>query len=637
MGDKNYSRRNFLKKFGGDKVSETDELFEKYSRKQLGERSYSEVMMDRNTGQPIDNNGQTANRNGLVTSGLAPYTGIWGEAEATHLLRRTGFGVKIGDVTALVATSRQASVDALCTFPSTPVAPSAAPLNHYANVNVSATNTPLGDSRNVALGDDWSNAILAYATGSNDGTIESYREQSLIAWSWGVAINDATSIREKMTNFWYHFIPISFTAVRNLKQNSSCMSYLYMKLLRDNALGNFKTLIKAIAKSPAMMIYLSTHYSTATTPNENFGRELMELFTLGKVPTQNYEEGDIKSAAKIFSGWRITSFVDPAGFEVKFNYTYHNQTAKPFGINFGGVSIANQTNIAGANEFDIFFDLLFNQQGLTIAKYICRRLYRFFVYYDIDTNCETNVITPLANLLISNNWEMMPVVKTLLNSEHFFDMANRGVMIKSPLDLLIGTLRSLNINTNAVQTSSTSNGITTVVPQVINQYNVWNYFHGKANSNLEQGYGLVPNVSGWKAYYQEPGFYQNWINTNSIQQRSTILTSLSSVNGFTTGNTLIKLDTIAFVKQFSNPTIQDPVAMVNSIVKYLLCRELDPAAVWELVKDNLLGGQVTASYWTSAWDAYNVASPTTTNTNTVKSRLSSLFNAILQLAEYQLM
>ena len=83
-----------------------------------------------------------------------------------------------------------------------------------------------------------------------------------------------------------------------------------------------------------------------------------------------------------------------------------------------------------------------------MSKYICRRLYRFFVYYDIDSNIETNVIEPLSQLFVSNNWNIKPVLEKLFKSEHFFDMANRGVYIKSPFDIILGGLRTFNVNCN---------------------------------------------------------------------------------------------------------------------------------------------------------------------------------------------
>ena len=295
-----------------------------------------------------------------------------------------------------------------------------------------------------------------------------------------------------------------------------------------------------------------------------------------------------------------------------------------FSAFFGNTTITNQAGVNGANEFDIFFDLLFTQQQTTIAKYICRRLYRFFVYYDIDANIEANVIVPLSALLVSNNWNIAPVVSTLLKSEHFFDVANKGVMIKSPVDFIAGTLRTLNINTTPVAGAT----------QVVNQYTIWNYFQNYALNNMDQGLGLVPNVSGWKAYYQDPTYYQNWINSNSIQKRAGLLTSF--INGFTTGTLSIKIDPIAFVQQFPNATIQDPDLLINAIVPYLFTIDLPPTYKNDTKVATLLAGQVTNSYWTTAWNNY-IASPTTANANIVKTRLNSLLTTFLQLAEFQLM
>jgi uncharacterized protein (DUF1800 family) len=374
-----------------------------------------------------------------------------------------------------------------------------------------------------------------------------------------------------------------------------------------------------------MLIYLGNQYSTATVPNENFGRELLELFTMGKVPVQNYTELDVQSAAKVLSGWRVSSFTAAYPFSVAFNESGHNQLDKTFSANFGNTVIANQTGANGANEFDIFFDMLFAQQQTTIAKYICRRLYRFFVYYDIDTNIETNVIAPLATLLINSNWEMQPVLSTLLKSEHFFDAANRGVMIKSPLDFILGTLRTLKIDTTAAPGAG----------QMENQYNLWNYFHVYAFANLEQGFGYVPNVSGWKAYYQDPTYYQNWINSNTIQKRAVLLNSF--IDGFFAGNQTNQFDPIVFVQQFSNTIIQDPDALVDVVIQYLLTVDLPPVYKSNTKVQTLLNGQVTNGYWTTAWNNYVTDPANPTYINIVTERLKALFTTVLQLAEFQLM
>jgi uncharacterized protein (DUF1800 family) len=621
MPNEKFKRKDFFKSITGLKTEaaevvtdeppgDPDPLFKKYARKTLTDRYYSREIEVPTPGGPM------VRRVGNVTSGLTPYAGAWTVWEVAYLLRRVGFGVKKADLDALVALTPSAAVDQLMTL-AAPTNPSPTPLNHY--------QASAADSGLIPLGASWTSNNLAYLTGSNDSTVNSHRQNSLIDWSWGLFLNEGSGIREKMVLFWYHFIPVNFDDVRSMQNNSSTMCHDYMALLRTNALGNFKDLIKAIAKMPAMLVFLSNQYSTATVPNENFARELLELFTMGKVPTQNYTESDIIAASRVFSGWRVPSFVAAYPFAPGFNSAYHNQTNKVFSSFFANTTIANQTGANGANEFDIFFDMLFTQQQDTIAKYVCRRLYRFFVYYDIDANVEANVIVPLAAFLVSSNWQMAPVVSKLLKSEHFFDVVNKGVMIKSPIDFIAGTIRTLNINTTAAAGAT----------QVANQYAIWQNFHSNAYTNMEQGYGLVPNVSGWKAYYQEPMFYQNWINSYSIQKRAALLTSF--INGYTTGSTSIKINAIAFVQQFPNASIQDPDILIDLIIQYLLPVDLPASFKTDTKVQTLLGGQVTNSYWTTAWNNYTGAPTNTSYINIVTTRLNSLLTTLLQLAEYQLM
>jgi len=620
MGNEKIKRKDFFKNIvgltsnkqeitaGDPVIGDPDPLFEKYARKTLGNRQYS------NRVEIPGTSGTSYNRVGNITSGIAPYTGAWTQWEVAHLLRRTGFGVKKSDLENLLGVGCSLSVDHLLNI-SAPTIPSGTPLNYY------QTSAP--DSGGIPLGSSWTSNNLTYISGS-DGTVEYFRENSLICWSWGLCIDDATNIREKMQQFWYHLIPVNFDDIRNQRSNSATMCHDYMALLRTNALGNFKSLIKDITKMPAMLVYLGNQFSTAAVPNENYARELMELFTMGKFPVQNYTESDIVAASKVLSGWKVQSFNAAYPFVVTFNASFHNQSNKVFSSFFGNTTINNLPGINGAAELDTLFDLLFTQQQDTIAKYICRRLYRYFVYYDIDANVEANVIAPLASIFINNNWQIGPVISTLLKSEQFFDVANRGVMIKSPVDFIAGTLRTLKINTTSPAGAS----------QLLNQYQVWNYFHNYSNNNLEQGLGLVPNVSGWKAYYQAPTYYQNWVNSNTIQRRSSLLTSI--VSGFTTAGTPIKFDPIAFVQQFSTDTIRDPDLLINAIVPYLFAVDLPASYKSDTKIQTLLGTQVTNNYWTTAWDNY-IAAPTTTNTNTVKNRINSLLTTFLQLAEYQLM
>ncbi len=626
MGNEQLNRKTFLKNLAGlsskKKEAKTtnlsfdtheDVLFEKYSRKSIGNRHYSQQ-------EAIPSaDGTTALRVGNVNTGLNQYTGVWTAWEAMYLLRRINFGVKKADVDNLVSLGMSSAVDNILNF-TAPVNPSATPVNYY--------QASVPDSNNIPLGGNWTTSQLQYQA-PNDGDIDFRRLWGLQHWLWGVCINDTTNIREKMMQFWYHLIPINGESVRSDEGNGGVVMNDYISLLRNNSLGNFKSLIKSISKSPAMLVYLGGQYSNATTPNENFARELLELFTMGKVPTQNYTEADIQAASKIFSGWVSGNFYGGSTypFVTNFNPSLHNQSNKTFSSFFGNTTIANQAGAAGANEFDAFFDMLFTYQATTIAKYICRRLYRFFVYYDIDNNVETNIITPLANFLIASNWEMLPTMKKLLKSEHFFDVVNRGVTIKSPIDYITGMIRTLKINTN----------VPTGANQLANQHEVWSFLQYYSGGNLEQGFLDVPNVSGWKAYYQFPTYYQNWINSNTIQQRSILIEGLlNSWWTFNNGQFTLTIDPIAFVQQFDNAIILNPVTLIDTVVQYLFAVDLPATFKAETKTQTLLSNQTTDYYWTSAWNNYYLNPTNLAYKNIVLERLKAMLSKLMQLSEFQL-
>lgn len=607
-----------------------DKLFEKYSRKTIEQRKaelhdvfLNKVDKKESSGTFIKSNGKgmsSSVQTMRVNTGLDPYTGTWSDTEVIHLLKRTSFGNSKTAVDHLLSLQNASeAVDFITdlTNKAIPQYPSSGPLNHYQNI---AANTV--DST-ISYGEDWSTTNLPYSAGSSDPVINSHRLYGLQYWNWGIWLNDGYTIREKMVNFWYHFIPVEFIVLRSSFYNSATICSDYMKIFRNNALGNFKTIIDEVTKSTAMLLYLGNHYSTASAPNENYAREILELFTMGKSP-QNYTEADVQSAAKVLSGWRIpTDFKAPYPFQSGFNSSRHNQTDKSFSAFFNDTTIFNKTGVHGAQELDEFYNMLFQYQGITIAKYLCRRLYRFFIYYNIDEETETKIITPLANQLINSNWEIKPIVKTLLKSQHFFDIANRGVMIKSPFDLLAGILNTFDVNTTEPNSD------------IYTQYRFWQYFNDYSKNNLEQEVGNVPDVSGWKAYYQEPAFYQNWINSNTIQKRDRIIDLLIKGTGGV-GTFKFKIDAIAFLKQFNSSVQLDPNQVVDVFVKYALPLPLPQAYTTEIKTQTLLGNQTTDNYWTSAWQAY-LTNPTTANTKIVNDNLKALLNAVLRLAEFQLM
>jgi hypothetical protein len=149
----------------------------------------------------------------------------------------------------------------------------------------------------------------------------------------------------------------------------------------------------------------------------------------------------------------------------------------------------------------------------------------------------------------------------------------------------------------------------------------------------------MPNVAGWPAYYQNPNFHEYWINSNTVQKRAAFIDAI--FNGFNLNynglTTRIEVDLIAWVSQFSPATVEDPDALVNECVTYLLPVDLSSTAKTNLKVQNLLSNQVQNYYWSDAWNNY-ISNPTNNGfKNIVKSRLKSLLLAITQLSEYQLM
>ena len=586
---------------------EVDPLFAKYARKQSTGRKYQNA-------NPVAN--AEFNRVTPVTSGLAPYTGAWTSVEALSFIRRTGFGYKKADLDLLSSLPFSQAVDRVLTIDYTAVT---GPIN-------SDSSTPSTTTNFLPYGQEWVNDPVNPATGGI-ANCDAARVRSLQNWQIGQFCNQDISIKQKMALFWYHFIPIDFDIVRaagaGLGTNSARISYPYMKLFQDNPVGNFKTLIRTIATEPAMMYYLNNHYNTNVSPDENFAREVMELFTLGKDPLSQYTQTDVEQAARVLTGWRVQPLNTTIVPATLFDATKHDITNKQFSSFFGNMIIANN----GAAELDNFIDMIFSKTQV-VSEYICRRLYRFFVYYDIDATTEATIITPLAQTFVANNWEIMPVLNQLFKSQHFFDIANRGVYIKSPFDIVIGSMRIFNLNYNVSDATNFQA-----------QYNVWNYFQNQILIGLEQSAGNVPNVSGWPAFYQNPSFYEYWINSNTTQKRFAFLNNI--FNGFNITNngltTRIQVDPIAFVQQFTTATVQDPNLLVAQCINYLLPIDLSTTQKDAIKLQTLLTGQTSDYYWTTSWNNYLSNTSNATYTNEVKTRLKSLLVTITQLAEFQLM
>ena len=529
------------------------------------------------------------------TTGLQPYTGSFGAPELRHLLRRTLFGATKADMAYFSGKSVTQVVNELLN----PTAPlPAPPVKEYV---VSATT--LVPDNNIAAGTTWVGDI------NNDGNIAGYRRASFKKWWVGNLINQDRSIREKMTLFWHNHFATETNEISNAQY-----VYKHHHLFRTSALGNFKTLTKNMTLDPGMLVYLNGQYNTLTAPDENYAREIQELFCCGKGPDSLYTEADVKAAAKVLTGWRNNATTMSAYFTA----SRHDATNKTFSSFYNNTVITGRnTAAAGDQELDDLLNMIFANQE--VAKYMCRRLYRWFVYYDIDDTVEQNVITPLANVFRLSNYEILPVLDMLLKSEHFFDVLSRGCVIKSPAELVIGFCRESEI---VFQPDT----------DYIANYGFYNYMVGWL-SNMQQNIGDPPDVSGWKAYYQEPQFNEIWINSDTLPKRNQF-TDTMLVSGYTFSSKKIQLDPLAYAKTFSNPG--DPNVFIAELTERLLGLDISAASKAQLKKDILLSGQSLDIYWTQAWDLY-ISTPTNAaNTTSVRTKIRDLVKYLMNLAEYQL-
>ncbi|HRO47962.1 DUF1800 domain-containing protein [Agriterribacter sp.] len=532
---------------------------------------------------------------GRTSSGIEPYTGAWTGNEVIHLLKRTMFGAKPGDIHYFAGKTMEAAVDELLNITSPLPDP---PVKEY------DTAEALVPDSNVDHGTTWINDF------NEDDKIGGLRKQSFKKWWVGVMLNQPRNIREKMMLFWHNHFATEMASSTNARY-----AYKHHTLLRTHALGNFKSLARAISVDPLMLVYQNGEQNRKGAPDENFARELQELFTLGKENNPNYTEDDVKAAARVLTGWRNdaetnTSYFDPER---------HDTGNKTFSSFYNHTTIAGRSgNNAGDEELDDLINMIFSN-GREASEYIVRELYRWFVYYEIDDAAKANVIEPLALMLRNYNWEIKPVLAALLKSEHFFDPLNQGCLIKSPVDFVVGLCRECEVplpdSADYITWYSTLDGL-------LYQLEL-----------LQQSPGDPPSVSGWPAYYQIPAFHELWIN-NDTYPRRTQFTDIMVYNGFTRLGFELKIDTIAFARSLSNPG--DPKVLLDDSLAILYRIALSDAAKEQLKRDLLLTGQTNDYYWTNAWNTY-IANPGDMMAyQTVHARLNELYRYLLALPEYQL-
>ncbi|PHV13259.1 DUF1800 domain-containing protein [Chitinimonas sp. BJB300] len=379
----------------------------------------------------------------LVGSLLAATAAPIGEIDARHLLSRTGFAATMDEVTQYARLDRQAAVARLLSEVRTKaITPPPAWVDE-----------PLPERRAQMSGDEEKAAFRARLR---------ERGIALRAWWYDELLATPSPLTEHMTLFWHnHFV----SAIQKVRMPQ--LMYRQNVLLRQEALGNFGRLLHAVAKDPAMLVYLDGVQNRRGEPNENFAREVMELFTLGE---GHYSEQDIREAARALTGMSLER---PSG-EYRFRPALHD---------FGEKTIFGQR---GNYDPDAFLDLLLNKPET--AEFVITKLWKEF----ISPQPDVVEVKRWAKLFRDQRYEIKPLLQAMLSSDAFYAAQYRGVLVKSPVELTVGTFRQFGITPPDMR------------PLLA------------VNRNLGQDLFNPPNVKGW------PG-YTDWINSQTLLTRKQML------------------------------------------------------------------------------------------------------------------
>ena len=417
---------------------------------------------------------------------LTPITAAdWDYDKAAHLIERAGFGATPAEIERLAAMTPDAAVDELV---------------NYTTVDNSATPafdpSPIWDPGMDPFPKSRADAVrIARETGSSmgvdmlpDGTqrrlqpvvnkffyglrSNAIETQRLALWWAERMLVTRRPLEEKLTLFWHgHF------ATGNTKVRDTRMMLRQNEMLRANAAGNFRDLLVGILTDPAMLVYLDNGENRKGHPNENFGRELLELFTMG---VGNYTEQDIREAARAFTGW--TNDV----LEFRFDPATHDDGEKTF------------LGRTGAFNGDDIIDIILDTP--VTADYISAKLYRFFVREELDENTRV----ALGATFRDAGYELKPLLRRVFLSRDFYSPAADATQLKSPVHLVVSTYRKLGL---------------TALPTIPD--------FGRLTARLGQTLFNPPNVAGWAGG-------RTWITPASLLERGNLFRDvlLPDTDGF---------------------------------------------------------------------------------------------------------
>ena len=459
------------------------------------------------------------------------------------------------------------------------------------------------------------------------------RKRALLsAWWWYNMINRA-NLKDKLTFFLHTTFTIASGDV-----GASHYFYDHLRLLEFYSEGNLRELAKKITLDNAMLNYLDNTQNNANNPNENYAREFLELFTItkgeqvGEGDYTTYTEQDVIEAAKVFSGFKTQldrSIIDPdTNIPMgRLSINHHDQGVKIFSYAFDNYELTGGNSEETIfNELHEFVDMVFNKEATALA-YV-KKLYRFFVKSEWDQEVENTILLPLAQQLYQENYNILPVVKRLLKSQHFFDAADSdstdeilGSIVKSPVQLLSSTITNLGFN------------IPSPEDDIDNYYKfIRNFLHNTYFPMSGMNLFAPDTVAGHPAIYQSPDFDRHWFSSSTILARYRLIECLITGRNKLGGNGQFgsELDTVSFVENTSaNPG--NIYYLIDEIANILYPNPIDEDRVSYFAE--LILEDYPSYYWTDTWDEYLATGENTT----VKNRLDLLIGAMINASEYQLM
>jgi len=325
----------------------------------------------------------------------------WTPEHAGHLLRRAGFGGTPEQIEYLTSLGRAKAVAYLVDYEKVPFDP--------IPVKIDPVPEPI---RRLYAG---KNREEIQKLQAERRRADQLQLQRVAQWWIETMVATPRPLEEKMVLFWHgHFT----SGHREVK--SSRALYIQNELFRRNATGNFKTLVNAVTRDPAMILYLNTQQNVKGKPNENYARELMELFTLG---IGNYTEADIKEAARALTGIKVRP-------ETGSSFVAQRQH------DAGKKTIFKKT---GNFDADDVVDIVLDQPAA--SRYIVKKLWSFFAYEDPSPE----IVEGLAKVFRDNKFEIKPVLKSIFAADAFYSDRARFTHIKSPVELMVGTARMLDV------------------------------------------------------------------------------------------------------------------------------------------------------------------------------------------------